>query len=193
MIWKINFKRVLLLSVFFFSFLVFAVQPFLNQNPKLLFFIPYSCEYDACSDIIIQGNSMLPTFENGEHALFLSDYYTRFSVEKGEMVGIFFKQTINGPKQYVRRVVAVPGDIVSLDSENRILVNGELVDGGFGFALVNKGKDRFFLYYLEKYQNMVPKDFIVVLGDNRNNSFDSRNFGFIPLSVIAGKVVHAPV
>lgn len=181
-------KRIVLLSVIFLSVLFFFLFPLVNQNPSLLFFIPYSCEYDTCSTIIIRGDSMLPTFESGEKAVILSDYYTRFPIERGDVVGVFFKQTLSGPKQYVKRIVAVSGDAVSLDDQNRILVNGKLLDGGFGFAYSNPEKDLVFIHFLNKYRGKVPEGYLVVLGDNRSDSFDSRRFGFIPISLIVGKV-----
>ena len=80
-------------------------------------------------------------------------------------------------KQFVKRIIAVPGDTIE-NSSGIILVNGKPFGNDFGATSEIS----------EVPKTLVPEGYYYVLGDNRNSSNDSRNFGFVPRTSIIGRV-----
>ena len=92
----------------------------------------------------------------------------------------------NGEGYLVKRVIAIGGDTISCcDNEGRILVNGEPIDEPY----IQPGDVPSEIEFDEK----VPEGYVWVMGDNRDNSKDSRFQGdsesgkFVPLESIVGK------
>lgn len=123
----------------------------------------------------VQGASMTPTLIDGQMI-----YFTRIhaSYEVGDIVCISMPNGDN----YIKRVVAVPGDVVELN-EGVLYVNGEpQVDYGYGDTNPQEAS--------VTYPLTVGENKYFVLGDNRERSVDSRSFGAVYRSQILGKVVH---
>lgn len=92
-------------------------------------------------------------------------------------------KTETGPKRkpevFVKRVIAVPGDVVEI-RDRAVYVNGEQLDEDF----VNPNAPKY-----EYGPETVPEGTLFVLGDNRNRSFDSHSWGFLPTSNVVGHVI----
>ena len=125
---------------------------------------------------LVEGSSMYPTLQNHERLIVNKATYYFHEPEQGDIV-VFSYST---QRDFIKRVVAVEGDTVEI-SDNRLYVNGELMDES----------------YLEAYQVLdfgpvlIPEDHIFVLGDNRGNSMDSRDpsVGYVSLESVKGKAV----
>ena len=138
--------------------------------------------------VLVQGDSMNDTLEN-ENRLVIS--HLNYTPTKGDIVVVdantdYFHKTI------IKRVIGTGGDKVVVNyNDNTITVNdkviddpnkkGVMVDGGFF--------DREYMVEEGVYEYNVPKGKIFVMGDNRNNSTDSRRLGFIDNDMVLGKVV----
>lgn len=127
------------------------------------------------------GNSMKNTLHDGDN-LILNKISYRFSdPERFDIVVFPFR---NGEKKnYIKRVIALPGETIQIDDEGVIYINGEVLEEHYGREVIldpgsaaepiTLGEDQYF-----------------VLGDNRNDSNDSR-FGEVKLvsrDEIIGKV-----
>ena len=134
----------------------------------------------VCFSYTIQGDSMMPTIENGEKHLVNRLIYELKTPDYGDL--IVFKPNGNQNAHYhIKRVAGKPGDTVTIES-GRVFINGEVLDekvqtesmadAGLAEEGITLGEDEFF-----------------VLGDNRNNSEDSRSadIGNVKREDILGK------
>jgi signal peptidase I len=117
----------------------------------------------------ISGESMMPSFQNGEFILVDRLSYTIGSPQRGDVVILQFPGDPTRRK-FIKRVIGLPGETVTI-SNNTVLINNEKLDEA----------------YLPKLTPVAPNltrvlrsDEVFVMGDNRPNSDDSRFFGPVP-------------
>lgn len=144
----------------------------------------------------IPSGSMLPTLLIGDHLLVNKFIYgIRVPIsgkvlvpikdpEKGDVV--VFKFPKDRSIDYIKRVIGVPGDTVELRNK-KVFINGVAVDDPHAHIKTDaileanaSPRDNF-------GPVLVPEDRIFVMGDNRDNSFDSRFWGFVDQKDILGK------
>ncbi len=123
----------------------------------------------------VSGTSMEPTLSDGDVILLLKSG----EFETGELVGFYYQN-----KLLLKRVIGGPGDVIDIDEEGNVFVNGEQLDEPY---LTEKSFGESDLTY--PYQ--VPENRYFVLGDNRSTSIDSRSsvVGCIEKDQIVGKVI----
>ncbi len=99
---------------------------------------------------------------------------------------VVFKYPVNPKQDYIKRVVGVPGDTIEI-RDKKLYVNGELQDEEYAIYLDN----RIIPGTVQKRDNMgpitVPEQSLFVMGDNRDNSYDSRFWNFVDFSSVKGK------
>ena len=130
--------------------------------------------------IQVDGSSMVPTLVNGDKLIVWGAGYTP---QRGDVV-IVDSYTSYG-KPLVKRVIAKGGDTISIDYDaGTVEVNGELLQEDYIAAPTHLGYDVEFPY-------TVPEGTVFVMGDNRNESLDSRSsyVGCIDERDILGKVL----
>lgn len=126
----------------------------------------------------VAGNSMQPTLKN--HQLILIKK-SPIKIKRNDVIALKVPGMAN--KQYVKRIVALPGDTIwALYGD--IYVNGRKVKKNYQNQYTSS-----FTLLGSSGVAIVPKGKVFVLGDNRQHSTDSRNFGFVSNSQILGKVV----
>ena len=149
----------------------------------------------------VPSSSMFPTIHNGDRILANKIVYLDEEPQRGDI--IVFPNPDNRKIKAVKRIVAIPGDSVELKN-NELYLNGRKLRRER--ISENQQKEEFFREHNDKAnykilltspqnQNsadftkvIVPKGFCFVLGDNRNNSVDSRSYGLIPLATIIGRI-----
>jgi signal peptidase I len=130
----------------------------------------------------VKGNSMYDNFHDGEYLLTDKVSYRLREPKKDEV--IVFKAPGNEDYDYIKRLIAMPGDSVRVD-DSRVYVNDQLVDeSGYLDPRINTQPGAF---AREGTTVTVPQGEYFVLGDNRNNSSDSREWGFVPKENIVGR------
>jgi len=73
--------------------------------------------------------------------------------------------------EYIKRVVALPGEVVSVNSKGEVLINNKLINEPYVSYKCSQSS----FYRCGEFENLkVPKDHFLVLGDNRSNSWDGR-------------------
>ena len=131
-------------------------------------------QYTLQSSIVV-GSSMQPNFQEGQRLIISKIVYTFQEPERGDV--IVFHPPNNSREDYIKRVIALPHDIVGIE-EGIVYVNGSPLDEPY-----IEDAPR---YTLEEYE--VPENNYFVLGDNRNHSNDSHNGWVLPRQNIIGKV-----
>ncbi len=154
------FRDVMLIVSIFSLFIVFVAQP-----------------------VVVEGTSMVPQLENGERLLVNKlVYYDIQSVswghiERGDIVVFWYPKNPN--KSYVKRVVGLPGESVSIKN-GVVFVNGTQLNEPYLDFEHNQA--------LPNSSAQTVDDFhYFVMGDNRDNSADSRMWGQVPAKYIYGK------
>lgn len=144
----------------------------------LVFLVAFSVRTFVAEPILVEGDSMLPTLHDGERVIVVrSAYYVR-EPQRGDIIVCYYPgYTVS----CVKRVIGLPGEYVLIDN-GKVYVNGNPVDesmywdGDIRAGMVG---------------HVVQQGTVFVMGDNRNESLDSRSpdVGDIPYNKIVGKVI----
>jgi signal peptidase I len=124
----------------------------------------------------VEGISMRPNLHTGEYALIEKVSYRFHTPRRGDV--IVFRSPVDPGKDYIKRVIGLPGEMVEV-RQARVYINGR--------PLVEKYTEEppYYLFGPER----VPKHSLFVLGDNRNQSLDSHRFHFLDDDAIRGRAV----
>lgn len=144
--------------------------------------------------IRVDGESMRDTLQDGEIVFVSKPAYLRGEFERGDVIicrypdrntqwnvslGANFDVTFTSHTLFVKRLIALPGDILEM-REGKVYVNGELVDET-GIDMHSQSSTTF-------GPVLLGEDSYFVMGDNRGNSNDSRRVGPISRDMIEGRV-----
>ncbi len=130
---------------------------------------------------------MTPTLQIGDYLLVDKAIYKKQDPKRGDIV--VFPYPIKPEQNFIKRVVAVAGDSVEV-KDKQLLINGEKVIENY---IVHNDPDT-----IEKSMNQrdnfatvnVPPDSLFLMGDNRDNSHDSRFWGFVDKNTVKGKAIN---
>lgn len=132
----------------------------------------------------IPSGTMLETIQIGDHILVNKLVYKFTPPERGDIV--VFKYPEDPNKDYIKRIVAVGGDVIEIKNK-KLYVNNDLIDEKYVIHTDRRilGKE------ISSRDNFgpatVPENSYFVMGDNRDNSNDSRFWGFVESKDIKGK------
>ena len=134
----------------------------------------------------VEGSSMVPGLGEGEYLLVNKMLYwdlPLISGDDGYLIQpprfgdvVIFKFPLDPGRNFVKRVIGVPGDIVEID-KGIVFLNGEELDEPY-VTRPDHGNTK---------SQVVPPDSFFVLGDNRRASDDSRSWGVVPRDNIIGR------
>ncbi|HLG11402.1 MAG TPA: signal peptidase I [Dehalococcoidia bacterium] len=149
----------------------------------------------------VEGPSMEPGLNNGQYLLVnkavyfklnlgtLSKYIPFIDAKDGEETFLFhgpqrgdvivFRYPKDPKRDFIKRVIGVPGDKIRIDDTGAVFVNGDAIDEEYIADASPRSLE----------EQIVPPESYFVLGDNRPNSSDSRNWGFVPEENIIGKAM----
>jgi signal peptidase I len=130
----------------------------------------------------VSGSSMYPTFKDKEYLLTDKITYKRSSPNYGDV--IVFKAPMNENVDFIKRVIALPGQEVMVKG-GHVYINGlELVEPYLASSVVTNAGE--FLH--EGVPYTVQPGELLAFGDNREHSSDSRDWGPVPDANIVGRV-----
>ena len=127
----------------------------------------------------VVGSSMYPTLEDGEVLILNKFQYRFFDIKRGDIVSLDYEDT----KYLIKRIIGLPGETVKI-VDNDLYINDNIYEEEYlsddlqydEFSLTDLGYSK------------IPENMYLVLGDNRENSLDSREIGLIKKEDINGKI-----
>lgn len=146
----------------------------------IAFIIAAIIRYFIFTPIIVDGHSMMPTLHNSDRMIINKISYHIGKPHRFDI--IVFHATKS--KDYIKRIIGLPGETVSYKNDV-LYINGNPIKEPFLDAYKKRINGE--LTYDFKYK--VPQGDVFVLGDNRQNSKDSRVIGPIPETKIVGKAI----
>lgn len=154
--WKELVKLILLSLVIVIPFRLYIAQPFM-----------------------VDGASMYPTFETGNYLIVDELSYNFKTPERGSV--LIFKYPNNPKKSFIKRVIGLPGETVSISDGQVTIINASHPEGFLldePYVELTKKDSSDIILGLDEY---------FVLGDNRMASADSRSWGAVPEKNIVGR------
>jgi len=145
------------------------------------FVIVIPIRYFLFQPFFVLGQSMEPSFENGDYLLVNEISYRFQDPQRGDV--IVFKYPGNLSQRYIKRIIGLPGETVEIE-DGKIIIskNGTeqtLDESSYLPSLLETSGDA---------QVVLGQNEYFVLGDNRPFSSDSRRWGILPRENIIGKV-----
>jgi signal peptidase I len=129
----------------------------------------------AVQNYRIEGSSMEPNFHNGEYLLVNKLAYRLGEYQRGDV--IVFKYPNDITKDYIKRVIGLPGDTVEI-RDGMLFVNDQLVSEPYEVMPMN---------YLSEMPRVVEPGTLYVMGDNRPASSDTRDWGLLDQELVIGQ------
>jgi len=130
----------------------------------------------------VKGSSMFPTFKDSEYLLTDKITYKRSEPKFGDV--IVFKAPTNENFDFIKRVIALPGQTVMI-KDGKVFIDGKQLKENYlsNSVITNAGQ-----FLLEGESYTVQTGEVMAFGDNREHSSDSRDWGPVPDQNIVGRV-----
>jgi signal peptidase I len=129
----------------------------------------------------IPSGSMLQTLQIGDHILVNKFIYTFTDPERGDI--IVFKYPEDKTRDFIKRVIGLPGETIEV--KNRVVyIDGKPIKENYAAYTATE-----FSSYNNLSPRLIPPDSYFMMGDNRDNSMDSRKWGFLKRDLIRGKAM----
>jgi signal peptidase I len=152
------------------------------------FIIPSDFIASITSDVLgfraykMPTGSMEPTLLIGDYIITDSKYFKKNELKRGDLVIIPYPK--DPAKKFIKRVIVLEGEKIEI-KDKQVYINDEAIPESYKVHNdISFGqRDNF-------GPELVPSDHCFILGDNRDNSMDSRDWGSIPISEIKGKPLY---
>jgi signal peptidase I len=122
----------------------------------------------------VVGRSMDPTLEDNQFLVVSKLGYRLHDPQRGDI--IVFRDPHDGTRKLIKRLIGLPGDTLEI-RQGQVVINGQVLD-------------ELYVHYPGRYSiapTLIPDNEYYMLGDNRNNSSDSHNWGTLSRQEIVGK------
>jgi signal peptidase I len=126
----------------------------------------------------VEGTSMLPRLVDRDRLFINKFVYHISAIERGDVVVFHYPR--DPEKSYIKRVIALPGDRISID-DGQVFLNGDPLRESYVPLMYRDSRSM--------AEMVVPPETYFMMGDHRSISSDSREFGPVDRSLIYGKAV----
>ena len=152
----------------------------------IAFAIAAFIRYFLFTPIVVDGDSMMPTLENGDRMIVNKIGYTIGNPDRFDIVVFHAPEG----KDYIKRVIGLPGDHVEY-IDDQLYINGEPIDEPYLDQYkveITEGNltGDFKLQDINPSLDIIPEGHVFVMGDNRRFSKDSRHIGVVDIDEIIG-------
>ena len=125
---------------------------------------------------IIPTGSMLPTIQLQDRIIVDKFFFKHFGeLERGDIIVFHPPESAHSSEDFIKRLIALPGDTIEI-KDHVTYINGEAIKEAYVAEPQVKNLE----------PTVVPEGYVFVMGDNRNDSTDSREWGFLPIENITG-------
>ena len=172
-------------AVSFLSFFFDLIKTFV-----IVMLIAFAIRYFVIQPFVVDGDSMLPNFINNEYLIAEKISYDFKQPSRGDVV--IFRYPKNPEIIYIKRVIGLPGEqvvvkegkvfVASSSSAQPVEISEEYIPGSTKTDTINQDGDS------KELKVLLKDNEFFVLGDNREHSSDSREWGVLPKSNIIGRV-----
>lgn len=132
--------------------------------------------FSACAPqpVRIEGTAMLPNFSDGDKILMDKNVV---ELKRGDVIMFLYPK--DRTKSYFKRIIGLPGETIEIKA-GKTYINGEVLEETYLDEQHNQAKPTFPPRKIDNYQYFV-------MGDNRDNSSDSRYWGTVDQELITGR------
>jgi signal peptidase I len=124
----------------------------------------------------VVGKSMVPALQDDEYLVVNKLVYRLHEPQRGDI--IVLRERGSGERKLIKRVIGLPGETLAIES-GQVTINGQLLDEPY---IQNPDRS-------SRSPAPIPEGHYFVMGDNRSNSSDSRNWGPLPGENVVGKAL----
>ena len=148
----------------------------MNRLLAMAVILTAGCFLLACGaqPVVVEGVTMKPAFNDGDRILIDKNFG---ELKRGDVVTFLYPK--NRSKWYFKRIVGLPGEMLEIRA-GKVYINGELLAEPYVDESFNQQKASF-------PPRRIEPDQYFVMGDNRDNSSDSRYWGTVDEKLITGK------
>ena len=161
-----------------------GVGEFIRALLKVLaaVFAAYLLARFAIAKTVVDGVSMYPTLNDGENVVIDKLSYRIGEPKRFDI--IVFEEEISDTGYFIKRIIGLPGEEVTIDKRGNVYINGKVLRDSHGYGVIADPG-------MAVEGVMVGEAEYFVLGDNRNNSADSRmrDVGNVSRDDVLGRVV----
>lgn len=165
-----------------FSFLEFIWD--LVKTAVVVIIIAFGIKYFIIQPFIVDGNSMQPNFENNEYLLAEKLSYHFRAPERGDVV--VFHPPGQESQNYIKRIIGLPNETLEI-IDNKVKITNDKYPNGFLLDESYIPTSSKTLTQQKDAKFTIGDNELFVLGDNREHSSDSREWGKLPKDNVIGK------
>jgi len=151
----------------------------ITKSVDILLILGFLFRTFVLQPFLVDGNSMEPNYHNQEFLLVDRISYKLIDPKRGQVIIFLFPQDIN--EDYIKRLIGLPGETITIEN-GQVFINGQKLNEPYlqDATTTIGGLDA-------TMRKTLGPDEYFVLGDNRNHSSDSREWGVLPRKNILGR------
>jgi signal peptidase I len=135
----------------------------------------------------ISGRSLEPLLTDGQEVKGLVGYYECNPAERGQIAILEFK---NKEESFVKKIAGLPGDSVEFTEDDRIKLNGGILENSAGEPYLFSGASQNLITIPLNDAKIPEGKYLMLSEETLSSSFDSRQFGFVEKEHLKGRVIY---